>query len=301
MKIVIAGGSGFIGSALVEKFVARGAEVVVLSRDPARVKRGRGVAWRPGAADTAWHSELADATHVINLAGENIAGSRWTPQRKEELIESRITPTRALVEGLKQAASKPAFISASAIGFYGDRGDEQLTEQSVAGSGFLPDLCRRWEEAARGATCVSRVAIVRIGIVLDAEGGALQKMLMPFRLFAGGRFGSGQQWMSWIDRDDLVSLIEWAADEKRAAGTFNGTAPNPVRNADFASALGTVLNRPSVFPSPGFALRAMLGEMAGPLLLDSARALPVRAGREGFAFQFPTLAESLRHSLLTNS
>lgn len=301
MKIVIAGGSGFIGNALVERFAARGADVAVLSRDPSRVTRGRGVAWQPGSADTAWHSELADATHVINLAGENIAGSRWTPQRKEELVESRITPTRALVEGMKQVAAKPAFISASAIGFYGDRGDEQLTEQSAAGSGFLPDLCRQWEEAARDASCVSRVTIVRIGIVLDAEGGALQKMLMPFRLFAGGRFGSGQQWMSWIDRDDLVSMIEWAADGQRLAGTFNATAPAPVRNSDFAAALGAVLNRPSVFPAPGFALRAMLGELAGPLLLDSAKALPVRAGREGFTFRYPALAESLRHSLVTNS
>lgn len=297
MKIVVAGGSGFIGSALVARLVRRGDDVAVLSRDPSRVRNGRGVQWSPGS-DGAWQQEVASADVVVNLAGENIGGARWSEERKRTLVASRIEPTRAIVAALARGAGKkPVLINASAVGFYGDAGDTELSESSPQGRGFLADLAKRWEEEARSATCVARVALLRIGVVLAPDGGALEKMLLPFKLFAGGRFGSGKQWMSWIDRDDLLRMFEWAIDEPRVAGTYNATAPFPVRNSEFATTLAKVLARPALLPAPAFALRAALGEMAEPLLLDSQRALPVRAGREGFVFAWPHLEESLRHEL----
>ncbi len=301
MKVVIAGGSGFIGHALVAQFLSRGADVVVLTRDPSRVRLGRGVRWAPGSADGTWQSELADATHVINLAGESIGAARWSRERKVALLESRVTPTRALVAAIREVASRPRFISASAIGIYGDRDDDELSEESATGSGFLAELAKRWEAEALEASDVATVTVLRIGIVLAPEGGALEKMLLPFRLGAGGRFGSGTQWMSWIDRDDLVHLMQWAADQKGVGGIYNATAPNPVRNRDFARALGAALHRPAVIPAPAVALRVALGEMAGPLLLEGQRVIPVRAGREGFTFQYPGLESSLSHLLVTYS
>jgi len=301
MKVVIAGGSGFIGHALVEQFLSRGADVVVLTRDPSRVRLGRGVRWAPGSADGAWQSELADATHVINLAGESIGAARWSDERKVALLESRLSPTRALVAAIRAVASRPRFISASAIGIYGSRDDEELSEESPTGSGFLAELTKRWEAAALEASDVATVTVLRIGIVLAPEGGALEKMLLPFRIGAGGRFGSGRQWMSWIDRDDLVQLIQWVAEQKPVGGIYNATAPNPVRNRDFVRALGAALHRPALIPAPALALRVALGEMAGPLLLEGQRVIPVRAGREGFTFQYPSLESSLSHLLVTYS
>ncbi len=301
MKVVIAGGSGFIGLALTRRFMTSGADVVVLSRDPVRVELGRGVLWTPGSGDRAWQSELADATHVINLAGENIGAQRWSAERKVALLESRLAPTRALVTAIREVASRPHFISASAIGIYGDRGDEALTEQSPIGHGFLSELARQWESAALEAGDAATVSVFRIGIVLAPEGGALERMLLPFRLGAGGRFGSGSQWMSWIDRDDLVRMIEWGASRKPQAGVYNATAPHPQRNRDFVRLLGAALHRPALLPAPALALRLALGEMAGPLLLEGQRVLPERAEREGFEFSYPELESSLGHLLVTYS
>jgi uncharacterized protein len=301
MKVVIAGGSGFVGHALVERFLSDGAEVVVLTRDPSRVRLGRGVRWSPGSADREWHRELDSATHVINLAGENIGARRWSAWRKDALTESRLVPTRALVEAIRASGTRPQLISASAIGWYGDRGDELLDETSARGGGFLSDLTQQWEAEARAAEPSAEVVILRLGIVLAPDGGALEKMLLPFRMFAGGPFGNGRQWMSWIDRDDLVELFAWVAKGKRPGGIYNATSPNPVRNREFAKTLGSVLHRPAVIPAPAIALKTALGEMAGPLLLEGQKVMPARAIGEGFEFRHATLESSLRHLLVSSS
>lgn len=296
MRIVIAGGSGFIGQPLVEE-LARAHEVAVLTRNASGVKAGRAVPWQPGRAGE-WQDEIAGADAVINLAGENIGEGRWTLARKRALLESRLTATSAIVEVLR-AHPRPdcAFVSASAIGYYGSRGDEQLDESSAAGNDFLSEVCRKWEESARGAEEAARVVIPRFGIVLAADGGALSKMLLPFRLFAGGPQGSGRQWMSWIDRDDAITLIRWAVENPSVRGVYNAVAPQPVRNAEFARQLGRALRRPAVLPAPAFALRTALGEMADALLLSSQRVTPVRSAAEGFACRYPLLEQSLRHIL----
>lgn len=296
MRIVIAGGSGFIGSKLVDRLVAQGEDVAVLSRDPRRVERGRGVEWRPGTAD-AWTDEVAEADAVINLAGENIGAGRWTTARKERLVRSRLDATGGLVSALAKNRREPAFVSASAIGFYGDRGDEILDESSAGGSGFLADLSARWENAARGAESKARLVILRFGIVLAADGGALAKMAMPFRFGAGGPIGSGNQWMSWIDRDDVVRMIEWAIREPSARGVYNATAPEPVRNRDFAKTLGRVLRRPALLPTPALPLRLLFGEMADEALLGGQRVIPARATAAGFRFEHTSVESSLMSTL----
>ena len=294
MKIVIAGGSGFIGEPLARRLADR-ADVVVLSRNPEQVKAGRGVEWNPGAGG-AWEREIADASAVINLAGENIGAGRWTAARKKRLVNSRIDSTGALVRAM-QAWPDPSrrFISASAIGFYGARGDEILDEASAGGGDFLANLARDWESAAHRADGAARVIILRLGIVLAADGGALPKMVLPVRMFVGGPMGSGDQWMSWIDRDDLLRMIEWTLDRSDPQGVYNVTAPGPVRNRDFIRTLARVLQRPAFMPAPGFALKVVLGQMAGPLLLASERVVPANATAEGFTFAHPELGEALQH------
>ena len=296
MKIVISGGSGFIGTPLVERLLSRG-DVVVLSRIPSKVRRGRGVAWHPPQQGE-WSRDVADAEVVINLAGENIGAGRWTDSRKRVLESSRLDATRALVDAMKQNPKKPrAFISASAVGFYGDRGAEQLDERSAGGSGFLAELTAKWEAAARAAEPFARVTIARFGVVIDDEGGALAKMLPPFKLGIGGRIGGGEQWMSWIDREDAIRFIEWAIDRDNARGVYNVTSPEPVRNHEFVKALGHVLHRPTVMPVPAFALQLLFGQMAEETILGGQRVLPVRAMSEGFSFAHPDIEESLRHAM----
>lgn len=292
MKIVIAGGSGLVGQALAQRLSKRGDDVVVLTRDPAAVRTGRGVAW--GGAHDEWKAEIRDASAVVNLAGSGIADKRWTEQRKKELRESRVVSTRALADAMI-ASPDPnrAFVSASAVGYYGARGDEELDETSRPDASFLSKLSVEWESEALRASDVSRVVVLRIGIVLSTRGGALAKMLPPFRLGAGGRLGSGVQWMSWIHLDDLVAMIEWSIATQGARGAYNATAPAPVRNAEFTRSLGRALSRPALIPVPAFALRALVGEMAGPLLLTGQRVLPRRALDAGFRFQHPKLEESL--------
>jgi uncharacterized protein (TIGR01777 family) len=299
MKIVIAGGSGFIGESLCSQLLARGHDVVVLSRDPSKVAAGRGVAW-DAKSQGVWSSDASDADAIVNLSGENIAEGRWTDERKRRIVDSRLNATRALVEALRGAPAKSrAFVSASAIGYYGPHGDEELDESAPAGADFLASICGQWEEAARTATPFARLVIVRIGIVLAKEGGALSKMLLPFRLFAGGKFGSGKQWMSWITRDDLVRLFVWAIENDSARDVYNATSPNPVRNEEFTKTLGRVMHRPALAPAPAFALRIALGEMADALLLSGQRVVPRHTLSDGFRFEQTALEPALRQILVT--
>jgi uncharacterized protein (TIGR01777 family) len=289
MRVAVSGGSGFIGQSLVRRLLQRSDEVLVLSRNPEKVRLGRGIPW--SAVD-----EAAGEGVGINLAGENVGGGRWTAERKRRILESRLQATTALVDAMRRAADKRrTFISASAVGYYGLRGDEIIDESSPGGSGFLAEVTRQWEEAAHRADGIARVVILRFGVVFGLNGGALEKMLLPFRLGVGGPIGNGRQWMSWVDLEDVLRSIEWAIDRPEAKGTYNITAPEPVRNRDFANTLGRVLHRPSLMPTPGFALRLIFGEMAGEVLLGGQRVVPSRATAEGFRFNYPTLEASLRH------
>ena len=298
MKIVVAGGTGFVGEPLVRKLVQRGDDVVVLSRSPAKVRAGRGVQWDGGKSSGAWTSEVDDANAIINLAGENIGEGRWTEGRKRKLTESRLDATNAIVAALKKAAPRTrTLINASAVGYYGFDREEELDEKSSKGRGFLSDLVEKWERAASAAEPAARVVILRLGVVFAPDGGALQKMMMPFRFGAGGPVGSGRQWISWIDRDDLLEAIVWALDRDKVRGIYNVTAPEPMRNRDFARQLGRAMHRPSFVPAPAFALRLMFGEMADEALLGGQRVVPQRVQSEGFRFAYPSVESALRHSL----
>lgn len=293
MKIIVAGGSGFIGRPLVRALLARGADVAVLSRDPSKVPEGRGVGW------AAVGEELREADAVINLAGENVGDGRWTAARRQRILQSRTEATGKLVEALRAAPERRrTFINASAVGFYGLHGDEVLDESAGLGGGFLAEVVRQWEGAAGGAEAFARLVILRFGVVLAAEkGGALAKMMLPFRFGAGGRVGNGRQWMSWIDRDDVVRMILWALDNEAVRGVYNATSPEPVQNRDFARALGHAMHRPAFMPVPGFVLRLVFGAMAEEVLLGGQRVVPARAAREGFVFEYPNLGRALAHAL----
>jgi uncharacterized protein (TIGR01777 family) len=265
----------------------------VLSRNPQKVRKGRGVKWDP-RSDGPWKDELASADAVINLAGESIGDGRWTDERKRALLQSRLDATNAIASVLlSHPRADRALVNASAIGFYGSRGDEELDEQSSPGNDFLAGVVKEWEAAARRAEPAARVVLVRFGIVLGPGGGALEKMLLPFKMFGGGPMGNGRQWMSWIDRQDVLAIIRWAVENENARGVYAATAPNPVRNVDFARALGRALHRPSFMPAPAPALRLALGEMADALLLSSQRVLPRRLTAEGYEFRSPELGATL--------
>lgn len=295
MKIVVAGGTGFLGEPLIHRLVSRGDDVVVLSRNPPKVLAGRGVPW-DGKTAGAWTAEIDSADAVINLAGENIGEGRWTAERKRRLLDSRIDATTAVVYALLHAPpGKRTLINASAVGYYGFKSDEPRDESSPKGTGFLAGLTEAWENAARRAESAARVVVFRIGVVLAADGGALKKMAMPFRLGAGGPVGNGRQWFSWVDRHDVLSAIQWALDRDSVRGVYNITAPDPVRNRDFARALGRALHRPSLMPAPAFALRLLFGDMADEVLLGGQGVLPGRARAEGFAFAHDKLDSELQH------
>ncbi|HEY7191973.1 MAG TPA: TIGR01777 family oxidoreductase [Vicinamibacterales bacterium] len=296
MQIVIAGGTGFLGRALVGALRAEGHRVRVLTRRPRQIDD---VAWNPDPDDQRaqpWTAAIDGADAVINLAGESIAGARWNASRKQAIRESRLRATGALVLAIANAQRRPpVFISASAIGVYGNRGDERLTEDSVPGTDFLADVCRDWERIALEVATMSRVVRVRTGIVLGRGGGALAPMALPFRLFVGGPAGSGTQYMSWIHIDDWVAMVRWALQTDAVSAAINLTAPAPVTNTEFAHTLGRALGRPSFMRTPAFALRLLLGEeMATALVLGGQRVLPARAEAMGYSFKYATLDSALR-------
>jgi len=293
MKIVVAGGSGFLGTALVSRLRRDGHAVTVLTRRP---RRTQDVQWNPYGSSASWVHVLEGADAVINLAGAPIA-SRWTASHKREMWRSRVLSTRTLVAAMKGIRRVPAtLINGSAVGTYGARGDELLTEESAPGSGFLAALGSEWEKEALAATPHTRVVLLRTGIVLGKEGGALPQMVMPFRFFAGGPLGSGRQYLSWIHRDDWTAMVSWALTAETVSGPLNVTAPHPVTNLEFARTLGRVLRRPSFVPAPAFALRAVLGDMA-EAIVTGQQVLPAKAHESGFDFTHPKLEGALRSIL----
>jgi len=297
MRLAVTGSTGLVGSALVESLAADGHEVLRLLRPASRAPAGPGTAvrWNPTAGELD-RAALEAADAVVHLAGASIADGRWNGRRKELLISSRVDTARHLIGELATLSQKPkAFVSASAIGIYGDRGEEILSEESVPGSDFLGRLAQAWEaEAARAEEHGIRAVMLRFGIILSPKGGALGKMLTPFKLGVGGRLGSGRQWMSWITLADTVRVIRAAIESPDLRGPVNTVAPNPVTNADFTRALAQALHRPAIFPAPAFALRLMLGEMADALLLSSQRVAPKRLENLGHRFQHPELGPALR-------
>jgi hypothetical protein len=296
MQIAIAGGSGLIGSALTPFLTTGGHQVRKLVRG--RPATPDEIAWDP-AAGKIDGARLAGCDAVVNLAGEGIASRRWTKAQKERIRSSRVESTALLARTLAGLNPRPrVWVCASAIGFYGDRGEERLDEASHAGEGFLPDVCRQWEAAtAPAADAGIRVVRLRFGVVLSPAGGALAKMLPPFRMGVGGRLGDGRQYMSWIALDDVVGAIHHTLMHDTLAGAVNAVAPHPATNLEFTKTLGRVLHRPTIFPMPAAAARLAFGEMADALLLASARVYPARLLESGYAFRCPQLEAALRHLL----
>lgn len=295
MNIVLAGGSGFIGRHLARLLTGGGHRVTVLTRGRGAGAPGtKPVVW-DGRSGGDWTKALDGCDAVVNLAGAGVADWLWTRSYREKLVSSRVESTRALVEAMSRASAKPkVFVSASAVGYYGDRADEALDERSGAGQGFLADLCRRWEEEASAAERLGvRTVIPRIGVVLGRDGGALPKMLPAFKFALGGRLGSGSQWMPWIHVADVAGLVAAALDEGTYRGALNAVAPEPVTNAGFTRELGAALGRPTPFPVPAPLLRLGLGEMSG-ILLASQKVSPAAARSRGYRFRFPDIASALR-------
>jgi hypothetical protein len=288
MRVLMSGASGLLGSAIRESLESDGAAVVPLVRGkPASETQ---ISWEPGK-----QLVLAPSFDVvIHLAGESVVG-RWTAAKKARIHDSRVLGTRTLADAVKRMETKPrAFVAASAIGYYGDRGDEVLSEGSASGTGFLTEVCREWEAETEPIEQAGvRVVHIRIGVVLSRQGGALGKMLLPFRLGLGGRIGNGRQWWSWIHVDDIVGAVRHVLSHEALRGPVNLVAPNPVTNADFTAALGRELSRPAILPAPAFALRLALGEMADGALLASARVRPDQLLASGYRFRFRELEAAL--------
>ncbi|MEO5860800.1 MAG: TIGR01777 family oxidoreductase [Pyrinomonadaceae bacterium] len=298
MKILITGVSGLIGTALQKSFEEKGYEMLLATRSAP--KKPSQIQWD---ADTGFRDEdlelLEGLDAVIHLAGEGIAGLRWTDEKKKAIRDSRVFGTRSMIETFDKLKDKPkTFISGSAIGFYGDRGDDEMTESSAAGKTFLAEVCREWEAESRRAEDLGiRTILLRTGIVLSKDGGALATMLTPFKLGVGGVIGDGKQWMSWISLDDVVGIINYVLEHENVRGAVNNTAPNPVTNEDFTKALGSVLYRPTFLPLPEFAVHLILGEMGHALLLDSTRVIPKRMKDAGYEFKYPELKAALRRAV----
>jgi uncharacterized protein len=308
MKVAIAGATGFVGSRLVEKLQAAGHQVVVLSRDAAKAGRVfpasaypnlEVVAYTPAESGD-WQNSIAGCDAVVNLAGVPIAEERWTAARQQAILDSRRLTTAKLVEAIVNANPKPSvFVSASAIGYYGTSETAEFDENSPAGNDFLAAVCKDWEAAAQPAkNAGTRLAILRLGIVLGM-GGALAKMLPPFKLFAGGPIGTGKQWFSWIHREDVVDLILYSLQNSQVQGVLNATAPNPVRMNELCQTLGEVLSRPSWLPVPGFALEMLLGDGA-KVVLEGQKVLPKQTLASGFQYQYPMLKLALEEILAGN-
>ncbi len=296
MKILLSGASGLVGKALMKGLEPEGHEIYRLVRYAPRDNAE--IEWSPDRYSIAL-AQIEGFDAVVHLAGESIAEGRWTDDKKKRIRESRAKGTRLLSDALANLAEPPkTLISASAIGYYGNRGEELLTEASAPGDDFLADVCVEWEKSTSLAKEKGiRTVNARFGIILDQEGGALAKMLPPFRMGVGGRIGSGEQWMSWIALDDVVGGIKYVLANDFLIGPVNFVAPNPVTNAEFTRALGHALSRPTIFPIPAFGVRLLFGEMADALLLSSQRVAPERLEASGYQFQFPQLAAALRHVL----
>lgn len=301
MKVAIAGATGFVGSRLVERLQVEGIRVLVLTRNttyaqkvfpPTAFPDVEIVAYTPTASG-GWQSAISDCDGVVNLAGESIAEGRWTPERKQEILNSRKLATQNIVDAIANAHPKPSvLVNASAIGYYGTSETATFDETSSPGHDFLAQVCQAWEaEATKVTDAGVRLVIVRLGIVLG-NGGALGKMITPFKLFAGGPLGSGQQWFSWIDLDDIVNLIVLALTKPEMQGVYNATAPHPVRMAQLTETMGKVMNRPSWLPVPAFALEALLGDGA-MVVLEGQQVVPKRTLESGFKYKYPNLEPAL--------
>lgn len=303
MRIIITGGTGLIGRALMHSLAQDGYEVIILSRSPRQSgpvpQTVRFVQWDGKTAD-GW-GELADgAEAIVNLAGANIAGegflpTRWTPARKKLIIDSRVFAGKAVTEAAQRAQNKPkVIVQASAVGYYGARGDEDLSESAPPGKDFTGESCQLWEASTQEVEAMGvRRVVIRTGVVLSGDGGALPRMALPFKLFAGGPLGSGKQQFSWIHIADEVKAIRFLIENSSASGPYNLTAPNPLTNRDFARILGRVLGRPSLLPTPGFAFKIMFGEVS-TVLLDGQRVVPARLLEAGFRFDYPEAENALR-------
>ncbi len=303
MKVAITGATGFVGSRLVERLQAQGHQPLILTRNRASADRAfptlEIVAYTPTESGS-WQRAIAGCDAVVHLAGEPIAESRWTPERKQEILNSRQLSTQKIVEAIAQANPKPTvLVNASAIGYYGTSETATFDETSPAGDDFLAEVCQAWEaEAQKVKDAGVRLVILRLGIVLG-DGGALAKMTPPFKVFAGGPIGTGRQWFSWIHRDDLVNLILEALSRKDIEGVFNATAPNPVRMTELCQTIGETLNRPSWLPVPSFALEALLGEGA-KVVLEGQQVLPKRTTNYGFKYRYPTVKQALAEILASS-
>jgi uncharacterized protein (TIGR01777 family) len=302
MRIIITGGTGLIGRPLSQALVAAGHEVVVLTRNPQKVKNmPAGVRLQTWDGETAagW-GELADGAHaIVNLAGEGIADGRWSSARKQAIRQSRVNAGKAVMAAIQAATVKPkVLIQASAVGYYGaETGDALVSEQDSPGADFLSKVCFDWELSTAAVSRLGvRRAVIRTGIVLSNEGGAFPKLVMPFKFFAGGPLGNGKQWMPWIHWEDEVRAIQFLIDNEQAEGVFNLAAPNPVRNNEMAKAIGEVKGRPAFMPAPGFAINMVFGEM-GTVVLDGQRAVPTQLQQLGFEFKYSTIEAALRNLL----
>jgi uncharacterized protein len=304
VRVLVSGSTGFVGTSLVQALKRDGHAVARLmrpesSRPGADGQQAQIVRWDPVSGQfDAPGAEGADA--LVHLAGASIAGGRWNAARKSLLRTSRVDATRHLIGALSRLQQPPrVIVAASAIGYYGDRGDETLAESSPPGNDFLSTLCREWEaESARGAEFGARVVMLRIGIILATHGGALPRMLLPFKLGVGGRLGSGRQWMSWLTLNEAVGILKFALASSALSGPVNTVTPYPVQNKDFTRILARALHRPALFPAPAFALRVALGEMADALLLASQRVVPAKLQQTGYRFAHPDLATALEEVLL---
>ena len=297
MKVLLSGASGLVGSALIPVLTGGGHQVVRLVRSQPSDEVSE-VRWDPEAGDIA-AAGLKGVEAAVHLAGESIAAGRWTAAKKARILESRVKGTRLLAETLAELKRPPkVLVSASAVGYYGDRGEETLREESASGSAFLSDVCRQWEAATEPAAAAGiRVVNLRFGVMLSSVGGALPRLLTPFKLGVGGRLGSGKQFMSWIAIDDVIGAILHALGTETLRGAVNAVAPEPVTNREFTRTLGRVLGRPTVFPMPAFAARLAFGQTADELLLASQRVEPAKLLASGYLFRFPDLEAALRHLL----
>lgn len=301
MRVIITGGTGLIGRPLAASLARDGHEVIVLSRNPAATtgipKGVQVVAW-DGRSAQGW-GQLADgAGGIVNLAGASLAEGRWTADRKAEIVDSRVNAGQAVVEAITAARDKPAvLIQSSAVGYYGPRGTEIIAEDAPPGKDFAAEVCVRWEDSTKAVEALGvRRAIIRTGIVLSAEGGALPRMLLPYKFFAGGKIGSGTQGFPWIHIDDEVGAIRFLIDNPQANGPFNLTAPNPPTNAEFTQAVGKAMGRPAAIPAPSFAMKMAFGEMS-TVLLEGQRAAPKKLLALGYKFRFTDPVAALRDVL----